>query len=121
MPARYVIFAHLLRRRRKGDAMKMSERNKQSMQTETPMTLISLRLPNNIIEDLSEVTPPLGIGCYQAAFDAYNSNGRRKHLSEREAQRGEDSAIEEFSQRLIAHGVPEQAIEDAVAEMRAGS
>jgi hypothetical protein len=42
--------------------MKKSERNKQSMQTETPMTLISLRLPNNIIEDLNEVTPPLGIG-----------------------------------------------------------
>jgi hypothetical protein len=121
MPARYVIFAHLLRRRRKGDAMKMSERNKQSMQTETPMTLISLRLPNNIIEDLSEVTPPLGIGGYQAAIDAYNSNGRRKHLSEREAQGGEDSAIEEFSQRLTVLGVPGQAIQNAVADVRAGS
>jgi hypothetical protein len=101
--------------------MKMSERNKQSMQTETPMTLISLRLPNNIIEDLSEVTPPLGIGGYQAAFDAYNSNGRRKHLSEREAQRGEASAIEEFSQRLTVRGVPGQAIQNAVADVRAGS
>ena len=85
------------------------------------MTLISLRLPNNIIDDLNEVTPPLGIGGYQAAIDAYNSNGRRKHLSERGAQRGEDSAIEEFSQRLTVLGVPGQAIQNAVADVRAGS
>ena len=100
--------------------MKKSERNKQSMQTDTPMTLVSLRLPNNIIEDLNEVTPPLGIGGYQAAIDAYNSNGRRKHLSEREAQRGEDSALEEFSQCLTVRGVPGQPIQCALAGVSAG-
>jgi hypothetical protein len=84
------------------------------------MTLISLRLPNNIIDDLNEVTPPLGLGGYQAVIEAY-SNGRGKHLSEREAQRGEDSAVEEFSQRLTVRGVPGQPIQDALAGVRAGS
>ena len=85
------------------------------------MTLISLRLPNNIIDDLNEVTPPLGLGGYQAVIEAY-SNGRGKHLSEREeAQRGEDSAVEEFSQGLIVRGVPGQPIQDALAGVRAGS
>jgi hypothetical protein len=43
-----------------------------------------------------------------------------KQLAEREAQRAKDSTVEEFSQRLTARGVPEQAIQEAVAEMRAG-
>jgi hypothetical protein len=84
------------------------------------MTLISLRLPNNIIDDLNEVTPPLGLGGYRAVIEAY-SNGRCNHLSDREAQRGEDSAVEEFSQRLTVRGVPGQPIQDAVAGVRAGS
>jgi hypothetical protein len=36
-------------------------------------------------------------------------------LAEREA----DSTVEEFGRRLIAHGVPETAIHEAVAEVRA--
>ena len=99
--------------------MKMSERIKRNMQTNKPMTLISLRLPDHVIEDLKEVAPSLGFGGYQALIRAYISNGLRKHLAEREAQRAKDSTVEEFSQRLIAHGVPEQAIQEAVAEMRA--
>jgi hypothetical protein len=74
-----------------------------------------------VIEDLKEVAPSLGFGGYQALIHAYTSNGLRKHLYEGEAQRARDSAVEEFSQRLIARGVPEQAIKDAVAGMRAGS
>jgi hypothetical protein len=46
-------------------------------------------------------------------------DGLLKHLAERESQREKDSTVEEFSQRLIVHGVPEQAIQEAVAEMRA--
>jgi len=100
--------------------MKMTERIKRNMQPHKPMTLISLRLPDHVIEDLKEVAPSLGFGGYQALIRAYISNGLRKHLAQREAQRAKDSTVEEFSQRLIAHGVPEQAIQEAVAEMRAG-
>jgi len=99
--------------------MKMSERIHRNMQSGKPMTLISIRLPEHVIDDLKEVAPTLGFGGYQALIRAYISNGLRKHLAEREAQRETDSAVEEFSQRLIARGVPEQAIQEAAAEMRA--
>ena len=99
--------------------MKMSERIQRNMQPDKPMTLISLRLPEHIIEDLKEVAPSLGFGGYQALIRAYISNGLRQHLAEREAQRAKDSTVEEFSRRLMAHGVPAQAIQEAAAEMRA--
>lgn len=101
--------------------MKMTERIQRNMQPDKPMTLISLRLPEHVIDDLKEISPALGFGGYQALIRAYISNGLRQHLAEREAQRAKDSTLEEFSQRLRAHGVPEQAIQEAAAEMRASS
>ncbi len=102
--------------------MKMSERLKRNMQSDKPMTLISIRLPNHVIDDLKEVAPTLGFGGYQALIRAYISNGLRQHLaqqeSERAAQQTRNSTVEELSRRLIAHGVPEHAVQVAVAEMR---
>ena len=99
--------------------MNMHDRIKRNVQPDKPMTLISLRLLDHVIEDLKKVAPSLGFGGYQALVRAYISKGLRKHLTEREAQRAKDSTVEEFSQRLIAHGVLEQAIQEADAEMRA--
>ena len=96
--------------------MKMTDRIKRNMQPAKAMTLISLRLPNHVIDDLKEVAPSMGSGGYQVLIRAYISNGLRNQLAEREAQRAKDSTVDEFSQRLIAHGVPEQAM----ADMRAG-
>jgi hypothetical protein len=101
--------------------MKMTERIKRNMESDKPMTLISLRLPEHVIDDLKEIAPSLGLGGYQALIRAYISNGLRVHLAEREAQRAKDSTVEEFSRRLKAHGVPDQAIQDAMAEMSAGT
>jgi hypothetical protein len=99
--------------------MKMSERIKRNMQTDKPMTLISLRLPDHVIDDLKEIAPGLGFGGYQALIRAYISNGLRKHLAQREAQRAKDSTVEELSHRLMAQGVSEKTIKKAVAEMSA--
>ena len=99
--------------------MKMSECIRRNMQVDKPMTLISFRLPEHVIEDLKEVAPLLGFGGYQALIRAYISNGLRKHLAEREASRAIDQAVEEFSRRLLALGVSAEAIEQAAAEMRA--
>ena len=81
------------------------------------MTLISLRLPEQVIEDLKEVAPTLGFGGYQALIRAYISNGLRKHLAEREALRVKESAVEEFSEGLRALGVEERVILEAAGEM----
>ena len=99
--------------------MKMTERIKRTLHPDKPMTLISLRLPEHVIEDLKEVAKSLGFGGYQALIRAYISNGLRTTWAEREAQRAKVSTVEEFSQRLMACGVPEKAIQEAAAEMRA--
>ncbi len=101
--------------------MKMSERIRRNMEPNPPMTLISLRLPVHVIEDAKEIAPTLGFGGYQALLRAYISQGLRKHLAAREAQRQKDHTVEEFSRRLKAHGVPEQTILEAAEEMRASS
>lgn len=101
--------------------MRMTERIKRNMEVDKPMTLISLRLPEHVIEDLKEVAPALGFGGYQALIRAYISNGLRKHLAEREAERARESAVEEFSRRLVARGVSEEVVREAVAEMRVSS
>jgi hypothetical protein len=101
--------------------MKMSERIKRNMQSEKPMTLISLRLPEHVIDDLKEVAPTLGFGGYQALIRAYISNGLRRHLAELEAGRAKDSTVEEFSRRLKARGVSARAIREAAEEMRSST
>ena len=63
--------------------MKMTERIQRNMQRNKPMTLISLRLPTHVIDDLKEIAPTLGFGGYQALIRAYISNGLRQHLSQR--------------------------------------
>ena len=40
--------------------MKMIERIKRNMQPDKRMTLISLRLPEYVIDDLKEIAPSLG-------------------------------------------------------------
>lgn len=99
--------------------MKMSDRIRRNMQPNKPMTLISLRLPEHVIDDLKEVAPTLGFGGYQALIRAYISNGLRLHLAEREAKRADSHTVEEFSRHLLAHGVSRQAIQKAAAEMSA--
>lgn len=99
--------------------MKMTDRIRRNMQPDKPMTLISLRLPEHVIEDLKEVAPTLGFGGYQALIRAYIANGLRTHLAKREAQRAKDSTVEEFSRLLAAKGVSKQAIQQAAAEMSA--
>ncbi len=101
--------------------MKMTERIKRNMQPGKPMTLISLRLPEYVIDDLKEIASSLGFGGYQALIRAYISNGLRKHLAEFDDRRVRENAVAEFRQRLIAHGVSEEAVKEVAAEMQAAA
>ncbi len=77
--------------------MKMMDRTKQNMQPDEPMTLISLRLLDHVINDLKEVGPLAWIrqirhSCGPTSRTAFASTWRK-----REAQRAKDSTVEEFS------------------------
>ena len=90
--------------------MKMSERIQRRMTENRKMTSISLRIPEDVIEDLKEVAPTLGMGGYQALIKAYISRGLREDLARLEKQ-GHD---QEIAARLRAHGVAAEIIADVV-------
>jgi hypothetical protein len=98
--------------------MKMTERIRRNMRPSKPMTLISLRLPEDVIDDLKEIAPTLGIGGYQALIRAYISNGLRQHLAQQESDQTRTSTVDEFSRKLAAQGVPAKAIKEAAAQMQ---
>ena len=88
------------------------------MQPDKPVTLISLRLPDHIIEDLKEVAPSLGFGGYQALIQAYISNDSAS-TGPRGSAKGQGQHRRRVQPKTHRSWCAEQAIKEAVAEMRA--
>lgn len=91
----------------------MSERIQTRLQRERPMTSISLRIPEDVIEDLKVVAPELGFSGYQPLIRAYIGQGLRKDLA-----RLENDQVKLVAESLRRHGVDEQVIADAIAEAK---
>jgi len=93
-----------------------TERLKDRMQRQRVMTSISLRIPENVIEDLKEIAPSLGFTGYQSLIKAYISEGLRKDL-----QRLDGSQVQALTESLRKQGVADElisaAIEDAGLKM----
>ena len=79
------------------------------------MTSISLRIPEDVIEDLKEVAPSLGFSGYQPLIRAYIGQGLRRDLALLEKERSE---IEALTQSLRNRGVDEKTISAAMREAR---
>jgi hypothetical protein len=90
--------------------MRMSERIQRRMVKDRKMTAISLRIPEDVVEDLKEVAPTLGLGGYQALIKAYISRGLRKDLARLEKERHDA----EIAAKLRAHGISAEIIADVV-------
>ncbi len=59
--------------------MKMaSELIQQRLKKDWQMTVISIRIPQDVIEDLKEIAPSLGFSGYQPLIRAYVGQGLRK-------------------------------------------
>jgi hypothetical protein len=93
--------------------MKMSERIKKRLSKDRNMTTISMRLPEDVIEDLKEVAPALGFSGYQPLIRAYIGQGLRKDLT-----RLENSQVQILTESLRRHGVKDEIISEAIAEAR---
>jgi hypothetical protein len=93
--------------------MKMSERIKNRLRTDRAMTTISMRLPEDVIEDLKEIAPALGFSGYQPLIRAYIGQGLRKDLA-----RMENSQVQILAESLRRHGVKDEVISEAIAEAR---
>ena len=57
----------------------------QRLQKNRPMTMVSIRIPNDVIEDLKRVAPMLGFSGYQALVKAYIGQGLRSDLERLES------------------------------------
>ena len=88
-----------------------SERIQLRLKVDRPMTVISIRVPEDVIEDLKEIAPSLGFSGYQPLIRAYIGQGLRKDLA-----RLESSQFQVLTESLRKHGIDDQVISAAIAE-----
>ena len=77
------------------------------------MTTISMRLPEDVIEDLKEIAPTLGFSGYQPLIRAYIGQGLR-----RDQAALQHSQLRTLAESLRRHGVAEKVISAAIAEAK---
>lgn len=88
-----------------------SERIERRLRRDRPMSTISIRVPEDVIDDLKEIAPKLGFSGYQPLIRAYIGQGLRKDLAQLE--RPELTALEESLRR---HGVADKVISAVLGE-----
>jgi len=81
------------------------------MRKDRPMTTISIRMPEDVIDDMKEIAPALGFSGYQPLIRAYISEGLRKDL-----QRLDGSQVQALTESLRKHGIADETISTAIAE-----
>ena len=91
--------------------MSMNKRVKKRLQKGRPMTSISLRMPEDTLEDLKEIASSLGFSGYQPLIRFYIGQSLRRDLARRDS-----GPVEIMADSLRRHGVSKRVIEEAVAE-----
>ncbi len=89
----------------------MRERLNRRLQRDRPMTTISLRMPEDLIDDLKEIAPMLGFTGYQPLIRSYIGQGLRKDL-----QRLDGSQLEALTESLRKQGISDEKISLVIAE-----
>ena len=88
------------------------EKLKSRLKRERPMVSVTLRMPEDVIEDLKHIAPLLGFSGYQPLIRAYVGQGLRKDL-----ERLDSDIISHFVASLKKRGVNPEVIEEALAEI----
>ena len=91
------------------------EKLKTRLNRNRPMTSVTLRMPEDVIEDLKQIAPLLGFSGYQPLIRAYVGQCLRKDLEQLDSD-----AISELVSSLKKRGVSESVIEEALAEVAHG-
>ncbi|HUI43194.1 MAG TPA: hypothetical protein VL523_14620 [Terriglobia bacterium] len=94
--------------------MSMNKRVKKRLRKDRPMTTISVRVPEDVIDDLKLLAPVLGFSGYQPLMRAYVGQGLRRDL----ARLGQDQ-MGLLVDGLRRRGVDDRVISEAVAEAKA--
>ena len=89
--------------------MKMAQL-RERLQKDRPMTTISIRMPEDVLEDLKRVAPLLGFSGYQPLIRAYIGQGLREDLERLDRNPG----LERLVESLRRQGVDEEVISSAM-------
>jgi len=87
------------------------ERIERRLRPDRPMATISMRIPEDVIDDLKEVAPMLGFSGYQPLMRAYIGQGLRKDLA-----RLENPGVQALEESLRRHGVGDEVISAVLGE-----
>ena len=82
------------------------------LQKDRLMTMVSIRMPEDVIDDLKRVAPMLGFSGYQALIKAYISQGLRTDLERLDGGVEISALIESLRKK----GVKDEIISSAMAE-----
>ncbi len=85
---------------------------KQRLKKERPMKTITLRIPEDVVEDLKRIAPLLGFSGYQPLMRTYIGQGLREDL-----EKLENNPFWELIETLKRHGVEEEIINNALNEI----
>jgi hypothetical protein len=85
---------------------------KKRLDRNRPMTSITIRMPEDAIEDLKRIAPLLGFSGYQPLLRAYIGQGLRSDL-----ERLEGDTVSALIASLKRHGVSDEIIHEALSEV----
>ncbi len=85
---------------------------KKRLERNRPMITITIRIPEDVIEDLKRVAPLLGFSGYQPLMRAYIGQGLRADL-----ERLEGDTISALVASLKRHGVSDEVLQEALSEI----
>ncbi len=89
-----------------------AEQLKQRLQKDRPNVMVSIRMPEDVVEDLKRVAPLLGFSGYQPLMRAYIGQGLRHDLARLE----KEVDVSRLMNSLRRQGVSEVVLATAVAE-----
>ena len=84
---------------------------KKRLAKDRPMISVTLRMPEDVVDDLKRVAPLKGFSGYQTLMRAYVGAGLREDL-----ERFEHSDVARLIAKLRESGVPEETLSRAAAE-----
>ena len=88
------------------------EKLKRRLDKDRPMTSVTLRMPEDVIDDLKRIAPLLGFSGYQPLIRAYVGQGLRNDL-----ERLEGGAVAELIASLKKRGVSPALIKEALDDL----
>ncbi len=86
----------------------------QRLRKDRPMTMVSIRIPDDVIDDLKRIAPLLGFSGYQALIKAYIGQGLRADLDRLEG----GIEISALIESLRRQGVKDEIITTAVVNAK---